>query len=70
MLPPHGPFENVRYSQLFADLDGGYRVGFSGLKNWAEIDISRRNYPGPILWGGAMALAGAVVWIAALFVRP
>ena len=54
----------------FAELEGGYRVGFSGLKKWAEIDISRRNYPGPILWGGAVALAGAVVWIAALFVRP
>jgi len=53
-----------------ADLEEGFRVGFSGLRKWAEIDISRRNYAAPILWGGGAAMAGACVSLLALFVRP
>ena len=53
----------------FADLEGGYRVGFAGLKKWAEIDISRRNYPGPILWGAGVAAAGVLVWLLAMVLK-
>ena len=46
----------------FADLKDGYRLGAAGLKKWAEIDVSRRTYPGPILGGAALVALGAVVW--------
>jgi hypothetical protein len=35
---------------FFADVEGGWRVGFAGAKKWSEIDISRRNYAGVGLW--------------------
>lgn len=42
----------------FADLDGGYRVGFVGLKRWSEIDLSRNTSPLPILAGAGLAALG------------
>lgn len=42
----------------FADLKEGYRIGFAGLRRWAEIDFSRRTYPIPILAGLAAFLLG------------
>jgi hypothetical protein len=45
-----------------ADLEGGYRVVFGGLKRWSEIDITRRSYPLPILLGLSLMLAGALLW--------
>ena len=46
----------------FADLEEGYRVGFAGLGRWSEIVISRRTYSDVLLAGGALALAGALLW--------
>jgi hypothetical protein len=46
----------------FAKLQDGYAIGFAGMKKWSEIDISRRNYPEPILAGAGLMLAGLVVW--------
>jgi hypothetical protein len=46
----------------FAEIDGGYRIGFAGLKKWTELDVSRRNYPEPMIAGGAVSLAGLLVW--------
>lgn len=42
----------------FAELRDGYRVGFAGVKKWSEIDISRRNYPEPMIAGAALFVAG------------
>jgi hypothetical protein len=47
----------------FADLDGGYRVGFAGMEQWSEIDFSRRNYRRVSLAGFMLAVLGCV-WIA------
>ena len=55
----------------FADLEGGYRLGFAGMKMWQEIDISRRNYPEPMLIGAVIAALGALllgVIVSGLFV--
>ena len=49
----------------FAQLEDGYRAGFAGLKYWTEVDISRRNYQGPMAAGAALALAGALGWLVA-----
>ena len=46
----------------FAELAGGYRVGFAGLKKWSEVDVARRNYRAPMLAGLAAACAGALLW--------
>lgn len=46
----------------FARLQDGYAVGFAGLKKWSEIDISRRNYPEPILAGTGLMLVGLILW--------
>ncbi len=46
----------------FADLGDGYRIGFAGLRRWAEIDFSRRTYAAPILAGLVLFLAGAMLW--------
>ena len=53
----------------FADLDQGYRVGFAGLERWSEIVVSRRNYGQLVLAGGALALAGLVLWPLAVWRR-
>ncbi len=45
----------------FADLDQGFRIGFAGLKHWVEIDLSRRNYSGPMLAGLMLCLCGCCV---------
>lgn len=42
----------------FSDLADGYRVGFAGLARWSEIDISRRNYPQPMLAGAVLVVCG------------
>lgn len=42
----------------FSDLADGYRVGFAGLARWSEIDISRRNYPQPMLGGAVLVVCG------------
>ena len=44
----------------FAELEKGYRVGFTGLKRWAEIDLSRRMSQVPMRVGGALLLLGAL----------
>lgn len=49
----------------FAEIQGGYRVGFAGLKKWVEVDLSRRTYRLPMLAGAAIALLGAATWAAA-----
>jgi len=46
----------------FADIERGYRVGFTGLGKWSEIDISRRNYGGLVVAGGTVAVIGAMLW--------
>lgn len=46
----------------FARLQDGYAIGFAGLKKWSEIDISRRNYPEPILAGAGLMFVGLVLW--------
>jgi hypothetical protein len=51
----------------FADLEGGYRIGFAGLKKWSEIDLSRRTYPLPIFIGLGMMLLGGLLWPLALW---
>lgn len=51
----------------FADLEGGYRVGFAGLKKWSEIDLSRRTYPLPIFIGGGVFLLGLLIWPVAVW---
>lgn len=45
----------------FADLPDGYRLGFAGMKRWSEIDISRRNYPEPMIAGALLIVTGVVV---------
>jgi hypothetical protein len=46
----------------FADLAGGHRVGFVGLKRWSEIDVSRRHYGSVVLAGAVIAGAGLAAW--------
>lgn len=46
----------------FAELEGGTRVGFTGLERWSEIVVARRNYPEPMIAGAAVALLGAALW--------
>ena len=53
----------------FADLEDGYSIGFAGLKKWAEVDVTRRNYPEPIFAGMIALMAGAVVWPVAAWRR-
>jgi hypothetical protein len=48
----------------FAELPGGFRVGFAGLKKWTELDVRRRNYRTPMLAGAAIALCGGLAWSA------
>jgi hypothetical protein len=47
----------------FAELEGGYRVGFAGLKRWSEIVVSRRSYGTVVLLGTVLALAGALLFL-------
>lgn len=47
----------------FAELAGGYRVGFVGLKRWVEIDVSRRNYAEPMRVGALLAVVGGLTWL-------
>ena len=49
----------------FSDLADGYRVGFAGLTRWSEIDISRRNYPQPMLAGAVLVVCGLGVGLIA-----
>jgi hypothetical protein len=42
----------------FAEIGGGYRIGFAGLERWSEIDFSRRNYRRQMVWGFGLFLAG------------
>lgn len=54
----------------FAELEKGYRVGFAGLKRWAEIDLSRRMSQVPMRAGGVLLLLGALASAGlALFAR-
>ena len=50
----------------FAGLAEDYRIGFAGLLKWAEVDISRRNYPRPMFAGIAMMGVGLLLWAAGL----
>ncbi|HSN90497.1 MAG TPA: hypothetical protein VLS93_04655 [Anaeromyxobacteraceae bacterium] len=45
-----------------AALDGGWSVGFAGLRMWSEIDVARRSYRTPALAGMALAALGALLW--------
>ena len=42
----------------FAEIGGGYRIGFAGLERWSEIDFSRRNYRRQMVWGFGLFLLG------------
>jgi len=44
----------------FAEVGDGYGIGFAGLRRWSEIDISRRDYSGGVLAGGAIAALGVI----------
>jgi hypothetical protein len=46
----------------FADLGGGWRVGFAGLSKWSEVDVARRGGAAVLEGGLAAALAGALLW--------
>jgi hypothetical protein len=46
----------------FAEIGQGFQIGFAGLSKWSEIVVSRRNYGGFVLSGGATALVGALLW--------
>ena len=46
----------------FAEIDQGYRIGFTGLERWSEIDISHRNYRQVGRVGMALAVLGAILW--------
>jgi hypothetical protein len=46
----------------FAELAGGYRVGFTDISKWSEIDIKRRNYTQVVMAGGLLGLAGGIFW--------
>ncbi len=46
----------------FAELAEGYRVGFTDLSKWSEIDIKRRNYRQVVMLGGLLGLAGGIFW--------
>jgi hypothetical protein len=46
----------------FAEIARGFQVGFAGLSKWSEIVVSRRNYGRFVLYGGAIALVGALLW--------
>jgi hypothetical protein len=47
----------------FAELDGGYRIGFAGLNRWSEIVISRRSYGKVMLGGAGLAAAGGFLLV-------
>jgi len=46
----------------FAELAEGHRVGFAGLKRWAEIDISRKYYPQPMIAGASLFALGVALF--------
>jgi hypothetical protein len=45
----------------FAEIGDDYRVGFSGLERWSEIDFSRRSYRRQVQGGLGLLLLGMVV---------
>lgn len=45
-----------------AALEGGWSVGFAGLRMWSEIDVARRSYRRPALAGMVLAALGALIW--------
>jgi hypothetical protein len=53
----------------FAEISNGYRVGFAGLEQWSEIDISRRHYGGWVLGGLVIAMACGFGWVIAYWRR-
>ena len=53
----------------FAELEGGYQVGFAGLPMWSEIDIARRNYRSIVLAGAGLAVLGSIFWPVAAWRR-
>lgn len=44
----------------FAELGDGYRIGFAGLKRWAELDLSRTHSRLPMAVGAALFALGLV----------
>lgn len=46
-----------------AEVGEGLEIQFADLQMWAEIDVSRRNYPQPMFWGAVLAAAGIVLWV-------
>ena len=53
----------------FAEIGGGYRVGFAGLKRWAEIGVSRARYPTAMLAGAALLALGILGHLGLLLAR-
>jgi len=49
----------------FAEVERGYRVGFTGLEKWSEVVISRRNYGRVVLTGTLLAALGGILWLVA-----
>ncbi len=45
----------------FAQLRDGSYIGYAGLKRWAEIDVNRRNYRGPVVAGAVLVALSALV---------
>lgn len=46
----------------FADIDRGFRIGFTGLQRWSEIVISRRNYAQLMKVGAVIMATGLLLW--------
>ena len=45
----------------FAEVDRGYRIGFTDLQRWSEIVISRRNYGKVMIVGVGIAIVGGLL---------
>jgi len=54
----------------FAEIDEGYRVGFTDLDRWSEIVVSRRNYAGWMIAGAVTTALGWLLWIPARRMTP
>ena len=46
----------------FAEIDDRYRVGFTDLRRWSEIVLTRRNYAGLMAPGLAATAVGWLLW--------
>lgn len=53
----------------FADLEGGYRVGFVGLSRWSEIIVTSPRPRRSMFAGFAVAALGLLAWVGAVIVE-